>query len=236
MAELSAKDPSSIQQMFGMISGKYDLANTVMSFGIHHLWKRRLISESHLESGNRILDCASGTGDLAFLFEKALQGTGQVTGTDFCEPMLEVARAKAKKQDSKVRFEWADVMNLPYQDHQFDIASISFGIRNVKDPVQALSELGRVVKPGGKVLILEFGQPKALFFAKAYEAYSKLLLPVLGGWVSGEPSAYRYLQTSSSLFPCGSEFLKLAHASGKFSEYRCIPFQLGITYLYVLDR
>jgi demethylmenaquinone methyltransferase/2-methoxy-6-polyprenyl-1,4-benzoquinol methylase len=236
MDELAAQNPQSIQEMFSVISKRYDLANSILSFGVHHLWKKTLISKSDLKPDHRVLDCATGTGDLAFLFEKKLGGSGQVIGTDFCESMLEVARQKAKSKSSKANFETADVMNLPFQDAEFNVASISFGIRNVQDTSKAISELGRVVKPGGRVLILEFGQPKSIFIQRAYEFYSKTILPRVGGWISGQPKAYQYLQTSSAAYPCGDEFLAIARKTGRFDRMRWIRFQSGIAYLYILER
>lgn len=233
---VSAQNPASIREMFSAISKKYDLANTVLSFGIHSLWKKKLVKESGIQPGHSVLDCATGTGDLAFLFEEKLQGTGQVIGSDFCEPMLEEARRKAKSQNSKTKFEWADVTQLSYPNERFHVASISFGIRNVQDTQKALFELGRVVKPGGKVLVLEFGQPTFPLLSALYSFYSKRVLPLLGGWISGQPKAYRYLQTSSAAFPCREDFLKIAFATGKYKSGRYLPFQFGIAYLYVLER
>jgi demethylmenaquinone methyltransferase / 2-methoxy-6-polyprenyl-1,4-benzoquinol methylase len=236
MDPIAAKDPQSIQSMFGKISTQYDLANSVLSFGIHHLWKKTLVRKSLAKPGYHILDCATGTGDLAFLFEKRIRGHGQVIGSDFCEPMLEVARQKVQDKHSKVKFEFQDVTNLTYPNDSFDIASISFGIRNVKDTQKALSELGRVVKPGGRVLVLEFGQPQSKIMATLFRFYSRFILPTLGGWISGQPQAYRYLETSSSIFPCGANFLEIAKATGKFKKLSYSTFQGGIAYLYELGR
>jgi demethylmenaquinone methyltransferase/2-methoxy-6-polyprenyl-1,4-benzoquinol methylase len=236
MDELTAQNPSSIREMFSVISGKYDLANSVLSFGIHHGWKKRLVRESGVKLHHHVLDCATGTGDLAFLFESALKNTGHVIGSDFCEPMLEVARKKAQTRKSSVHFEWADVTQLAYPDHHFDVASISFGIRNVQNPKRALDELGRVVKPGGRVLVLEFGQPHSKFIFQLFNLYSNWILPRVGGLISGQPKAYRYLNVSSSKFPCGEDFLKIAQSTGKFSSMRFISFQSGIAYLYILQR
>ena len=236
MDQLTAQNPSSIQKMFGKISPKYDLANSILSFGIHHRWKKQLVRLSEAKMGDAVLDCATGTGDLAFLFEKRLKKTGEVIGSDFCAPMLEVARQKAIKKKSGVQFEPADVTNLPYRDERFDIASISFGIRNVSDPEKALAELGRVVKSGGRILILEFGQPRSALMASLYGFYSNQVLPRLGGLISGQPQAYRYLQTSSAQFPCGDDFLAIARSMSCFGKARYIPFQGGIAYLYILER
>jgi demethylmenaquinone methyltransferase/2-methoxy-6-polyprenyl-1,4-benzoquinol methylase len=230
-----ASEPQTIQSMFGSIAPYYDLANTVLSAGIHALWKRTLVKTSTAPTRARILDCATGTGDLAFLFEKKVPGA-QVTGCDFCEPMLEKAREKASKRGSQVHFQWADATDLPFDTGIFDVASISFGIRNVSRPQQALQELGRVVKPGGKVLVLEFGQPESRLMNHLFRFYSQHLLPRIGGWLSGERQAYQYLQESSAQFPCGPEFLKLADQTGLFEKTTYRTFQGGIAYLYCLEK
>ena len=236
MDQLTAQNPTSIQGMFGKISSKYDLANSILSFGIHRRWKKRLVRMSEVKSGDVVLDCATGTGDLAFLFEAHLKKTGQIIGCDFCPPMLEVARKKATRKKSAVQFEPADVMHLPYRDERFDVASISFGIRNVSDPVQALTELGRVVKSGGRILILEFGQPHNPIMHSLFRFYSNQILPRLGGLISGQPHAYRYLQRSSAQFPCGEDFLNIARQQSCFGKMRYVSLQKGIAYLYILDR
>lgn len=236
MDELTPRNPASIQEMFGTISKNYDLVNTVLSLGIHHRWKKALVAESQVRPGSKVLDCATGTGDLAFLFEKRVGQAGSVIGSDFCSPMLEVAQEKARRLGSRCHFEWGDVTQLRYSDTKFDCASISFGIRNVKNPVQGLKELGRVVRPGGRVLVLEFGQPSQGLFGKLYKFYSTKILPKIGGWLSGKPSAYHYLQESSAAFPCGQDFLDLALQSGFFENPRAKALFGGIAYLYVLER
>jgi demethylmenaquinone methyltransferase/2-methoxy-6-polyprenyl-1,4-benzoquinol methylase len=232
----SAENPNSIQQMFGAIAGRYDLANTVLSMGIHHSWKKTLVRESGAGPGQAILDCATGTGDLAFLFEMTTRGQASVVGSDFCEPMLEVAKRKAVAKGSQVHFQVADAMELPFDDSRFDVASISFGIRNVKDTRQALGELGRVVKPGGRIMVLEFGQPKSQIMASLFGFYSNQVLPRIGGWISGQSQAYQYLQISSASFPCGEKFLDIARSTERFSRVTYRTFQGGIAYLYTLTR
>lgn len=225
-----------IRRMFSEVAPRYDLANTVLSLGIHHLWRKKLVRLSGAKAGDRVLDCATGTGDLAFEFERALGSQGQVVATDFCEPMLERARAKGADNGSRVRFDVADVTKLSFEDASFDLATISFGIRNVNDPGRGLAELGRVVRPGGSVLVLEFGQPRIAVFSALYQFYSTRILPRIGGWVSGQPEAYEYLQTSSAAFPCGESFLALAGSTGAFSEMKCHSVSGGIAYIYKLTR
>lgn len=227
-------DPASIRRMFGEIAGRYDLANSVLSGGIHKTWKRALVAWSGARVGDRVLDCATGTGDLAFLFEERVGRDGQVVATDFCEPMLDLASAKAKAAESRTQFEVADMNSLPYPDESFAVASVSFGIRNVPEPARALAELARVVRPGGTVMVLEFGQPVWRPFRGVYNFYSKRFLPVIGGVLSGKREAYRYLQTSSETFPCGRNFEELALATGKFAVSESRPLTGGIAYLYRL--
>ncbi len=135
-----------VRRMFASISGRYDLLNTVLSLGIHHRWRKRAVRMSGASEGMTVLDCATGTGDLAIAFKKSVGLNGKVIGTDFCAEMLETAPEKSRKKQMSLTWEVADVMNLPYDDDRFDISSIAFGIRNVDDPLAALSEMARVVK------------------------------------------------------------------------------------------
>jgi demethylmenaquinone methyltransferase/2-methoxy-6-polyprenyl-1,4-benzoquinol methylase len=228
MTDYTGPEPTRIRAMFASIAGRYDRANTVMSGGIHHLWRRRAVRWSGAKPGDRVLDCATGTGDLAIAFRQAVLPGGEVIGTDFVPEMLDQARLKAPE----LVFDVADVTALPYEDASFDIASISFGIRNVGDPGKGIRELWRVVRPGGCVLILEFGQPHSRLFGAMYSFYRKLLLPRLGGLVTGERSAYDYLETSSAKFPCGDDFVALMRENGTFESVEYRSLSLGIAYLY----
>jgi demethylmenaquinone methyltransferase/2-methoxy-6-polyprenyl-1,4-benzoquinol methylase len=225
-------DASKIRHMFSGIAGRYDLANTILSGGIHHLWRQSLVDWSGARAGQQILDCATGTGDLAIAFKSVVGHEGQVTGTDFCAEMLGPAPAKAAARGYAIQFSQADVTELPFADASFDIASISFGIRNVDQPVKGLSELARVVRPGGVVMVLEFGQPETPLIADAYRLYSEKILPRLGGWITGAPEAYQYLQTSSSQFPCGNAFLDLMTSTGRFAQVEARRLSFGVAWMY----
>ena len=214
--------------MFASISTRYDRTNTVLSGGIHHLWRRKAVAAADIQPGDRVLDCATGTGDLAIAFRKAVGPSGRVVGTDFVPEMLEVARTKS----AEVEFEVADVTRLPYPDGTFDVSSISFGIRNVNDPRKGIAELARVVRPGGRVIVLEFGQPRARAFAALYNFYNRHVLPRVGGVLTGDRAAYTYLQTSAGRFPSGEAFVQLMHESARFSSIECIPLTFGIAWLY----
>src|SRR5205823_12131960 len=192
---------------------RYDRANTILSGGIHHLWRRRVVRRAGVRAGDKVLDCATGTGDLAIRFAK--EGAS-VVGTDFTPEMIELARAKAPA----IRFEVADVTSLPFEDDSFDVASIGFGIRNVADPAKGIAEMARVAK---KVVILEFGQPRNAVLRALYKFYSRHFLPGFGGFVTGNRAAYEYLEFSSARFPSGPEFVELMRRSANFSSIEFEP-------------
>ncbi len=204
----------------------------MLSFGIHRLWRRRAIALSGAKPGNQILDCATGTGDLALAFKRKVGDGGSVLGTDFCADMLAVAPEKAKKAHLEVKFEVADAMALPYPDDAFDVASISFGIRNVDDPVKCLKEMARVVRPGGRVVVLEFGQPTGVF-GGLYRFYSRTVMPFVGGLLTGNRAAYQYLPRTAGQFPAGEKFLALMDQSGAYASRAAHPLTFGTAYAYV---
>jgi demethylmenaquinone methyltransferase/2-methoxy-6-polyprenyl-1,4-benzoquinol methylase len=219
--------------MFGRIAGTYDRANQILSFGLHHRWRSAAVRRSGARPGDRVIDCATGTGDLAIAFYRVVGLGGEVVGTDFCEEMLAYAPEKAARAGAEIRFETGDVLALPYPDAQFDIASIAFGIRNVEDPDRALREMARVVRPGGSVVVLEFGQPGGAFFGSLYRFYSRRVLPALGGIVSGDRSAYEYLDRTSSSFPAGPTFAERMRATGAFRSVSFHRLTGGVAYVYV---
>lgn len=221
-----------VRSMFADIADDYDKVNGILSFGIHNLWRTKTVKESGAKEGDRVLDCATGTGDLALEFKQKVGMDGYVMGTDFCSEMIAHAPEKAQKKGLEIDFEVADAMHLPYGDATFDIASIAFGIRNVDDPIQALKEMARVVKPGGRVVVLEFGQPKGVV-GVPYRFYSKHVMPAVGGWISGNREAYTYLPETSAAFPAGDRFLELMKDSGVFSSSKAVSLTGGIAYVYV---
>lgn len=221
-----------VRRMFASISGRYDLLNTVLSLGAHHRWRRKTVRMTGAAEGMSVLDCATGTGDLAIAYKKAVGSTGMVVGTDFCAEMLEPAPEKSRKAGLKIDWEVADAMDLPYEDARFDISSIAFGIRNVDDPVTALSEMARVVRPNGKVVVLEFGQPYGLM-KYPFRWHSKYVIPFLGGIISGNRDAYQYLPETSAAFPAGDRFLSLMKRTGRFKSFESKPLMQGIAYIYI---
>ncbi|MGM0588309.1 MAG: bifunctional demethylmenaquinone methyltransferase/2-methoxy-6-polyprenyl-1,4-benzoquinol methylase UbiE [Bacteroidota bacterium] len=221
-----------VRNMFADIADDYDRVNSILSFGVHHLWRDKTVELSGARPGDKVLDCATGTGDLAIEFKKKVGENGYVLGTDFCQEMIEHAPEKARDEQLDIDFEVADAMNLPYEDDRFDVCSIAFGIRNVDDPVQALKEMARVVKPGGMVTVLEFGQPKGLL-KYPYELYSQFIMPTVGGWISGNRDAYTYLPKTSAEFPAGDNFLKLMDEAGSFKAKEAHKLTGGIAYVYL---
>jgi len=220
-----------VREMFASIARRYDTANEVLSLGIHKGWRRAAVHLSGAAPGQRVLDCATGTGDLALEFKRAVGASGEVIGTDFCAEMLESAPAKAAKAGLQVKFAVADVLALPYPDGQFDVASIAFGIRNVDDPLLCLREMARVVKPGGCVIVLEFGQPRGPFGA-LFRAYSRGVMPVVGGLLTGNRAAYEYLPRTAAAFPAGEKFLGVMRESDAFSATEAHPLTFGTAYVY----
>ncbi len=221
-----------VREMFSDIAPTYDRVNDVLSLGIHRGWRRKAVKLGAISPGDRVLDCATGTGDFAIELKRVVGPEGHVTGTDFCPDMLKPAPAKAEAAGLEVEFQQADVLDLPFADDSYDAATIAFGIRNVDDPVRGLSEMGRVVRPGGRVIVLEFGQPTGLF-GLGYRIYSRYVMPFLGGLLSGNFNAYRYLPRTAAAFPAGTAFLELMNESRVFSDTKAWPLFRGIAYVYV---
>lgn len=221
-----------VRRMFADIADDYDRVNSILSFGVHHAWRDAAVRMSEAAPGDSVLDCATGTGDLALEFKERVGENGRVLGTDFCREMIELAPEKARKRNLPVDFEVADAMDLPYEDGRFDIASIAFGIRNVDDPVRALQEMARVVRSGGRVVVLEFGQPKGLM-KYPYELYSQHIMPAVGGWISGNREAYTYLPRTSARFPAGERFLALMEEADCFAGTCQERLTAGIAHVYV---
>jgi demethylmenaquinone methyltransferase/2-methoxy-6-polyprenyl-1,4-benzoquinol methylase len=221
-----------VNKMFASIASKYDLLNDVLSFGIHKKWRSDAVQLSNVDKNSNVLDCACGTGDFSFEFEKYTQN---VTGIDFCQPMLDIAIEKAKSRGSKAKFLQADVLSLPFADNSFDVISIGFGIRNVDDVGKAIAEMGRTLKDGGRLIILEFGQPEG-FFKGLYNFYSKKIMPTIGKLLAKSEEAYTYLPETAAAFPCKEDFLNIANGAYKFSKSNYKTLTFGIAYIYYLEK
>jgi demethylmenaquinone methyltransferase/2-methoxy-6-polyprenyl-1,4-benzoquinol methylase len=215
-----------VRVMFNDIAHKYDLLNDVLSVGTHRLWKKKFIKFALGQKPKTALDCATGTGDIAFKLKESC--TGQVMGIDFSQGMIDFALERARSNPLPVEFKVADIQKLPFEDKSFDIATISFGIRNVENLELGLSELGRV---SGGVYILEFGQPKNALFKKLYFGMLKMYVPIFG-LISKRKDAYEYLISSSEAFPSADQFVGIMKKSMNFKSYGYLPVFGGIAYIY----
>jgi len=218
------RDPAKVQAMFGRIARRYQLANTILSAGMDHSWRKRATTLIRRWNPGRVLDVATGSGDLARSIEASLPAA-EVTGADFSPEMLDVARRLGSR-----RLVQADALALPFKDAEFDVVTVAFGLRNMASWESALREMARVLTPGGHLLVLDFSVP-APPLRYLYRPYLHLVLPRLAGWVTGEKEAYRYLAQSIEAFPNGEELCKLIRHSG-FSEAVCQPLSGGIVSLY----
>lgn len=217
--------------MFGRIARRYDRANTVLSFGTHHAWRRKAVKAARVGPGDHSVDVACGTGDLSFALKRTVGPTGSVVGVDFTPEMLDMARAKAAAKGQDVGFQAGDALALPLADHAFDAATIAFGIRNVDDPPKCIQEMHRVVRPGGRVVVLEFGQPTGPFGA-CYRAYSKHVMPRIGGMITGDRSAYEYLPRTAADFPAGEAFTDMMEQAADFDDLDATPLTGGVAWIY----
>lgn len=185
-----------VRAMFDRVARGYDLLNSVMTAGLHHQWRRRAVDLVGVGPGDRVLDVATGTGDLAIELAKRVGPSGEVIGSDFSEGMLALARKKAPE----LRFEWGNALELPYADDEFDAATVGFGARNFSDLERGLAELTRVVRPGGRVLILEMTTPQKPPLSTFFKLWFDRVVPLLGK-LSSDPDAYEYLPNSVKRWP-----------------------------------
>ena len=192
-----------VADVFHSVAAKYDVMNDLMSFGVHRLWKRFTIDMSGVRPGNKVLDLAGGTGDLTKKFSKIVGPSGKVVLADINSSMLEVGRERLTNQGyvGNIEYVQANAQYLPFEDNTFDVITIAFGLRNVTDKDEALRSMFRVLKPGGRLLVLEFSQTKNPLLKKAYDLYSFTALPLMGKLVTNDSESYKYLAESIRMHP-----------------------------------
>jgi demethylmenaquinone methyltransferase/2-methoxy-6-polyprenyl-1,4-benzoquinol methylase len=202
-----------VRGVFDSVASKYDVMNDLMSAGLHRVWKAYTVTVANLKEGDRALDIAGGTGDLALAFAKKVGKTGQVVHTDINEAMLRVGRDRLLDAGVVLPTVVCDAEKLPFPDQHFDLVSVAFGLRNMTHKDRALAEMCRVLKPGGKLLVLEFSKV-APPLAQAYDWYSFKILPQLGKLVAGDADSYRYLAESIRMHPGQEELKAMMHKAG----------------------
>ena len=225
-----------VREMFATIASRYDLLNHLLSGNIDKRWRRRLAKTLYatlapsVMGEARILDVACGTGDLSFtLFES---GEARIVGIDFCRPMLQIATSKASRLGFEVPFIEGDALSLPFSDHSFEAATIAFGLRNLTNLEAGFMELFRVLKPGGRVVVLEFSKPTTPILRSIFGIYFTRLLPLFGGLISGSRSAYQYLPESVSRFPDQTKLASIMRRAG-FQEVTFQNLSGGIAALHL---
>lgn len=205
-----------VAEVFHSVADKYDVMNDLMSFGIHRIWKKITIEYSSVRKGQKVLDLAGGTGDLTAKFSQLVGDDGLVVLADINESMLKVGRDKLRDKGliKNIEYVQANAEELPFADNYFDCITISFGLRNVTDKEKALRSMWRVLKPGGRLLILEFSKPQYQILNKAYDLYSFTMLPLMGKIVANDSESYRYLAESIRMHPDQNTLKKMMEDAG----------------------
>ena len=231
---MSKPDPEAVRATFESVAPRYDLANHFLSGGIDFYWRKKLVKLAAEQTCDHVLDLATGSGDVLFALRDGLPHETAITGVDFCEPMLEEARNKREvkglDEDSN-KFLWGDCLSLDFPDNSFDLITISFGLRNLADREKGLKEMNRVLKPGGRLIVLEFSQP-FLWFRPFYYFYLRLILPWMARLVTGDRDAYLYLGSSISAFPDRFGLVKEFENTG-FEKIRFTSLTFAIVALHL---
>ena len=202
-----------VRNVFDSVAPKYDLMNDVLSFGLHRAWKAYTVALADVQPGDKVLDVAGGTGDLAVAFAARVGDSGRVVLTDINEAMLRTGRDRLLDSGQVLSTAVCDAESLPFANGSFDLVSVAFGLRNMTHKEAALADMARVLRPGGRLLVLEFSTPAAPL-RKAYDLYSFRLMPFLGKWVAGDADSYRYLAESIRMHPDQSTLKTMLKAAG----------------------
>lgn len=230
--EATGSKKEQVSKMFNGIAPYYDFLNRLLSLGIDTRWRKRAIRELRADAPKVLLDVATGTADLALEAAKQLS-VERIIGIDISTQMLDIGRSKIKKRQLSplIELQEGDSENLPFADNTFDAITVAFGVRNFEHLERGLQEMHRVLKPGGKLVVLEFSKPKSFPFKQLYDFYFRNILPAIGKVTSKDPRAYRYLYESVQAFPDGDRFIGILEQLG-YKSNQCIPLTLGICSVY----
>jgi demethylmenaquinone methyltransferase / 2-methoxy-6-polyprenyl-1,4-benzoquinol methylase len=225
-------EAEAVRSMFGDIAKRYDLANHLLSGGMDFWWRHVLVRKVKQANPSRVVDLATGSGDVAFALKGKLGTEVEVRGLDFCQPMLDEAERKRDEKSPvpEIPFGIGDILDLPLEDNSIDVITVAFGIRNLEDRPRGLKEIRRSLRPGGTLFILEFSQPYG-WFRPIYYFYLKYFLPTIAGWITRKPEAYDYLGDSIEGFPSRQKLLGELQDAG-FNNLNATPLTLGIVAIH----
>lgn len=225
-----------VTAMFDNIAQRYDFLNRLLSLGIDKIWRKKAIHQLKNLKPKYILDVATGTADVALETARRLH-PDKIIGLDISAEMLSFGREKIQKQGMSdlIELVQGDSENLPFANNTFDAITVAFGVRNFENLEQGLSEMNRVLKTGGKLVVLEFSKPHAFPFKQLFQFYFRNILPIIGEWTSQDPRAYQYLFESVQVFPEGKQFLNILQNTG-YKTSKCIPLTLGVCSIYVAEK
>lgn len=217
---LDAEKGEAVRDMFAGIARKYDALNHLISFNRDKSWRRFTVELAKVQPSESILDVCCGTGDLALEFRRKYGKDHEIQGTDFTPEMIEIAKSKADKLSANIAYQVADTLRLPFKNRSFDVISVGFGIRNVQNVREGIREMARVLKPGGRIVILEFSKPQGFFFKRMYDLYMTRVLPHMGNLFSrSKEKAYSYLADSIALFPGPMQLAEMMEEEGLSDVY-----------------
>ena len=221
-----------VREMFDNIAPAYDFMNRAMTLGIDKLWRRKAVNMVRGHGGKKILDVATGTGDLAIALARRIEGA-EVTGADLSEGMIEIGRAKVEKSGltERITLQAADCMNLPMADNTFDCVTVGYGVRNFEDLRRGYAEMARVVRPGGMIAVIELSTPTSRLVKPLYRLYTRGIIPAVGRMISHDSRAYSYLPESIAAVPQGEEMLSLMREAG-LTHTQCRPLTFGTCSIY----
>ncbi len=225
-----------VEEMFDSIAPRYDFLNHFLSLGIDRSWRKKAIAQLKDLQPKYILDVATGTADVALETARRLH-PDKIVGLDISAEMLHIGREKIAKKglSNVIELVQGDSENLPFADNTFDAITVAFGVRNFENLEQGLSEMNRVLKKGGKLVVLEFSKPSAFPFKQLFQFYFRHILPIIGRWTSQDPRAYQYLFESVQVFPEGKHFLNILQKTG-YKSSKCIPLTLGVCSIYSAEK